>query len=307
MSSSDSSAVRLERTSRSAEIALYGVYEISKFLTSPHKLEVTLARVLHLLSSFLEMRHGLVALLAEDGSIELAADSTGVEESARRYLAELPEQVFGRIVVTQMPLAIPNLREDPLFEGWRPPSWSSPHVEHSLIGVPIKDRGRVIGTLSIDRERTAGDSHELYLDQDVRFLTMIANLLGQTVRLHRMMSRDRERMLQDQRRLEKALEQRDLRDGPQRELGIVGESPVLRTVLDKVRLVARSQSTVMLRGESGTGKELFAHALHELSPRKDRPFITLNCAALPESVLESELFGHEKGAFTGASTLRKGR
>ncbi len=296
---------RRARASRSAEIALYGVYEISKFLTAPLKLEVTLARVLHLLSSFLDMRHGLIALFAEDGALELVVDSTGIAESARRYYAEFPEQVFGRIVVTQMPLIIDNLSDDPLFEDCPLPSWTVLGNHYSFIGVPIKDRGRVIGALSIDRDRRC-DEHDIYFDQDIRFLTMIANLLGQTIRLHRVMARDRERLMNDQRRLEKALEQKEPPTAPA-PLGIVGDSPPLRAVLQKLRVVARSHSTVMLRGESGTGKELFARAVHELSPRKERAFITLNCAALPESVLESELFGHEKGAFTGASGLRKGR
>jgi len=89
--------------------------------------------------------------------------------------------------------------------------------------------------------------------------------------------------------------------------GIVGSSPSVSAVIDKIRIVAKSRSTVLLRGESGTGKELFAAAIHNLSPRHSKPFVKLNCAALPESVLESELFGHERGAFTGAANLRKGR
>ena len=306
MAQSPARAGRAYSGARSAEIALYGVYEISKFLTAPAPLENTLAQVLHLLSSFLDMRRGHIALLAEDGSLDVVADSTGNEESARRYFAGLPEQVIGRIVVTQMPLVIENVRDDSLFETASAPAWIASDAEISFIGVPIKDRGQVVGTLTIDRERNSGQAPEFCFDHDVRFLTMVANLLGQTVRLHRVLARDRSRLLRDQRRLEKALEQSQEPQDVQ-PVGIVGESPALRAVLDKVRLVARSHSTVMLRGESGTGKELFARALHDMSPRKDRPFVTLNCAALPEGVLESELFGHEKGAFTGATALRKGR
>jgi Nif-specific regulatory protein len=293
--------------SRSAQIALYGVYEISKFLTAPTPIEGMLSQVLQLLSSFMDMRHGLIAVLDDEGALDLAADSSGLEKSARRYFAQLPEQVIGRIVVTQMPLVVESVREEPLFEHGCPPAWSEGKGEISFIGVPIKDRGRVIGTLTIDRERTPGEGPDFYFDHDVRFLTMVANLLGQTIRLHRIMASDRQRMLQDQRRLERALQ---LRSEEPLELlppGIIGESTALRAVLNKVKLVARSHSTVMLRGESGTGKELFARALHDLSPRKLRPFVTLNCAALPESVLESELFGHEKGSFTGATAQRKGR
>ena len=136
---------------------------------------------------------------------------------------------------------------------------------------------------------------------------MIANLMGQTVRLHEVIARDRERLMTEQSRLAKELSATRATDREPRQQGILGESEAIRSVLDKIKIVARTNSTVLLRGESGTGKELFARATHDLSPRKKGPFIKLNCAALPESVLESELFGHEKGSFTGALAQRKGR
>jgi Nif-specific regulatory protein len=137
---------------------------------------------------------------------------------------------------------------------------------------------------------------------------MVANLLGQTVRLQRLIASDRERLMGEQRRLEKTLEHAVPPSRAQPLAGgIVGNAPTIRAVLEKVRRVAGSQSTVLLRGESGTGKELFARAVHEFSSRSKGPFVAVNCAALAESVLESELFGHEKGAFTGAVSQRKGR
>ncbi|WP_437877796.1 nif-specific transcriptional activator NifA [Sorangium sp. So ce513] len=293
------------RAARSANVALYGVYEISKLLTEPARLEVTLAKVLQLLSSFLDMRRGLIALLGDDGTPEVVVGSGWSEATAKRYFEHLPEQAIGRIVVTRMPLVVENMKDDPLFQSWDFSEWESADCDFSFIGVPIKDRGHVIGTLTIDRERT--DQAEFGFDDDVRFLTMIANLLGQTVRLQRLIVRDRERLIEEQHRLEKLVERSAPRGAGERPTGIVGDSAAIRAVLDTIRIVARSHSTVLLRGESGTGKELFARALHDLSPRKDRPFVTVNCAALPEGVLESELFGHEKGAFTGAAAQRKGR
>ena len=88
---------------------------------------------------------------------------------------------------------------------------------------------------------------------------------------------------------------------------IVGKSAALRKVLDQIAIVAPTQSTVLLHGETGTGKELFARAIHNLSPRRERTFVRLNCAAIPSGLVESELFGHEKGAFTGALMQKKGR
>jgi DNA-binding NtrC family response regulator len=97
------------------------------------------------------------------------------------------------------------------------------------------------------------------------------------------------------------------RRGLQQRTGIIGESPAIQEVLVKIEQMAPSSSTVLVQGESGTGKELVAKGIHDLSPRRGRPFIAVNCAALPETLLESELFGHEKGAFTGAAERRLGR
>jgi Nif-specific regulatory protein len=288
---------------RSPEIALYGVYELSKLLTATAQLEVTLARVLQLLSSFLDVRNGLIALLGEDGSPEVVVGSDCSPATAKRYFEALPERAIGHMVVAQMPLVVRNVADDPLFEGWSSSEWGTPDTGLAFVGVPIKDRGRVIGSLTIDRG--GRDSH-LRLDDDVRFLTMVANLVGQTVRLHRLVATDRERLLDTQHRLQKAVEWM-APEGRSAHDGIVGDSSAIHKVLERIRIVAKGHSAVLLRGESGTGKQLFAKALHDLSPRRDRAFVNVNCAALAESVLESELFGHEKGAFTGATATRKGR
>jgi Nif-specific regulatory protein len=137
---------------------------------------------------------------------------------------------------------------------------------------------------------------------------MVANLIGQTVKLHRVVARDRDRLIEESHRLQKEITKLQPPSPAKAKIsGIIGDSPQIRAVMDKIAIVARSNATMLLRGESGTGKELFARALHEMSPRASHAFVKVNCAALAESVLESELFGHEKGAFTGAINLRKGR
>lgn len=293
------------RNNNRAAISLLGVYEISKLLTAPARIESTLSRVLQLLSSFMEMRHGLIALLNADGAPDMVVGAGWSETTAKRYFDRLPERAIGRIVATKMPLVIERMRRDPLFESWDFSEWGAAEGDSSFIGVPIRDRGEVIGTLTIDREM--GEVPYFTFDEDVRFLTMVANLLGQTVRLQRLIARDRERLMGEAHRLEKAVEHTAPADHVQHSSGIIGTTPAIRSVLDKVKRVARSHSNVLLRGESGTGKELFAKALHDLSPRHKAPFVAVNCAALAESVLESELFGHEKGSFTGALSQRKGR
>ena len=289
-----------------AEMALGGVYEISKLLASPNRLEPTLSGVLALLSSFLDMRHGLIALLDPDGKAEVVVGSGWSEANATRYFERLPERAIGQIVVTKMPLVIPDISQDPLFSGADLKDFEKKDGENiSFIGVPIKQGDTVLGTLTIDRAWVK--ERPVPYDTDVRFLTMIANLVGQTLRLHKVVSQDRERLLAEQARLAKE-RQPAAKGRPNATIeGIIGGSMALQAVIEKVRIVAKSRSTIMLRGETGTGKELFANAIHNLSPRRKGPFVKLNCAALPESVLESELFGHEKGSFTGAVNQRKGR
>ena len=288
-----------------AEIALHGVYEISKILAIPSGLETTLSNVLKLLSSFLEMRHGIIALLDDSGASRIVVGVGWNEENAKSHFDRIPERAIGQIVTTKMPVVIENVANSPLFADWQAAEQGKIGSTVSFIGVPIKERDRVIGTLTIDR--VWDGSADFRFDEDVRFLAMIANLVGQTVRLHEVVARDRERLMTEQSRLAKELSATRATDREPRQQGILGESEAIRSVLDKIKIVARTNSTVLLRGESGTGKELFARATHDLSPRKKGPFIKLNCAALPESVLESELFGHEKGSFTGALAQRKGR
>jgi Nif-specific regulatory protein len=288
-----------------AEIALHGVYEVSKVLASPARLETTLSNVLGVLSSFMDMHHGIIALLNAEGLPDIAVGTGWTEETAKQHFQRLPERAVGQIVTTKMPVVIENIKQSPLFAGWWEAEWGHSTAMVSFIGVPIKVRDKVIGTITLDR---VWDRHATFgMDHDVRFLAMIANLVGQTIRLHDVVGRDRERLMTEQRRLEKEL---SLVGKPGRGAAssdIIGESEAIRAVVEKINIVARSHSTVLLRGESGTGKELFARATHDLSPRHDGPFIKVNCAALPESMLESELFGHEKGAFTGALAQRKGR
>jgi Nif-specific regulatory protein len=295
------------RMSDLSESALVGVYEVSKLLASPNRLERTLAGVLALLSSFLDMRHGLFALLDKDGAPETVVGTGWSEGNAKAYFERLPERAVGQLVATKMPLVVENVLASPLFEGSDLSEWGPEDGQpFSLVGVPIKEGDKVVGTLTIDRPLS--DRSSVRFDHDVRFLTMIANLVGQTVRLHKLIARDRERLMLENARLGKSDRPAVVESAKIEGInGIVGGSPAVRAVVEKIRVVAKSRSTVLLRGESGTGKELFAAAIHNLSPRRSKPFVKLNCAALPESVLESELFGHERGAFTGAANMRKGR
>ncbi|CDX34976.1 Nif-specific regulatory protein [Mesorhizobium plurifarium] len=289
-------------------IPLRGIYEISEILTAPTRLEITLGNVVNVLSSFVQMRHGAMVVLDAEGELEIAATAGNNQAPQSDWRHVIPQSVVDRIVATGTPLVLHDVSKSELFQAGLQTTSSSATIPVTFIGVPIEAGDEILGTLSIDR---VGDrAASVRCDEDVSFLTMVANLVGRTIRLHRMLSTDRQRLVEEQRRPEKWVHEKETRPARHSHVkidGIIGESPALKQVLETVAVVARTNSTVLLRGESGTGKEFFAQAIHKLSPRSKKAFVKLNCAALPESVLESELFGHEKGAFTGAVSQRAGR
>jgi Nif-specific regulatory protein len=292
----------------SADTALLGVYEISKILTAPARLEQALVNVVSVLSSFLDMKLGMIAILDQHGDPEIVATSGWISHDRSKPIDTLPAKVIDRLVATGMPVIVEDVTRDALFATAAETITQAVGPRVSFLAVAIKSDNHVVGTLSI--YRTSEEFIAYTFDADLRLLTMIANLIGQTVKLHRMFSADRQRLLNECSTLEKALVSclpKEIRGERPDVAGIVGESPAIMEVLDTIAVVAKSNSTVLLRGESGTGKELFARAVHDLSRRKAKPFVKVNCAALPESVLESELFGHERGAFTGAVAQRAGR
>ncbi len=295
----------------STALSLVSIYEISKILCSSLDLERTLRDVLNLLSSYLQMRRGMVALKGPDGHLNVLAAAGMSPMAVRHGAARLPRGVAERIISSEMPFVAPNVAEDPMLADHQA-MMSPPDDDErvSFIGVPVKTTGKPFGVLAVDRVWTPDNLANF--EADVRFLVMVANLIGQAVKLHRSVADDRELLLADSLRQQKALDQpaAPRMSGPSDPLigeNVIGVSGAMRQVFAQVHQVAPSRSTVLLRGESGTGKELIARAVHDLSRVKDGPFIKVNCAALPETLLESELFGHDKGAFTGATQDRKGR
>jgi len=282
-----------------ANLELSAIYEVSKILNSSLDLRQTLTEVMRILSSHLEMRRGSVCLLDGEGDLALiAAYGMSLDEMERGHYKS-GEGIVGAILKSGMPAVVPNLAEEPLFLNRTESRSDAEEMVISLVGVPIKAGGDAIGVLSIDRVSDEGPTRGF--DADVRFLTMVANLIGQMVRLQNAVAEERRHMMAEKFRLQKEVK------ADYRVDAVVGSSAKMREVLAQVHRVAPFRSTVLLRGESGTGKELVARAIHNLSPRREGAFIRVNCAALPETLLESELFGHERGAFTGAQRDHKGR
>jgi Nif-specific regulatory protein len=244
------------------------------------------------------MQRGMVSLVQPSGDLHVV-EATGMSaEAVRRGRFRKGEGITGKILGTGVPMVVPNVAKEPLFLNRTESRSLAEGRVVAFIGVPIKVGRETVGVLSVDRELKDEPGN---FEADVRFLAMVANLIGQTTRLHNNVAAEREELIRRQQRLQKELHGKYSLDN------VIGHSKRMQDVFAEVHQAAPGRSTVLLRGESGTGKEVIARSVHYLSPRKDAPFIKVNCAALSETLLESELFGHEKGSFTGATQERKGR
>jgi Nif-specific regulatory protein len=291
-------AITVKSPEKQGNLELFAIYEISKILSSSLDLPKTLREVLNVLSSYLKMHRGTVSLVHDADELHVIGASGLSDEAVRRGRYRAGEGVTGRILKTGMPMVVPDIAKEPLFLNRTGARDLSDDQKTAFVGVPIKIGRKTIGVLSVDRDVSRQSPN---FQRDVRFLSMVANLIGQSVRLHHSVAAEREQLMQEKSRLQKELH------GKYSLKNVIGQSKRMQEVFAEVHQVAPGRSTVLLRGESGTGKEVIARAIHSLSPRKDGPFIRVNCAALTETLLESELFGHEKGAFTGATQERKGR
>ena len=272
----------MARSSASQEVL--ALYEVSKILTASLEAKKAIRQSLSVLSSFLGMHRGMVVVRheseEEDGLQVMAAPELSLEE------AERTKETRKSIVRQVMKTGMPQVAEE---EGG---------TRVSLLAVPIAVDGQVLGALGVERpekEKPGG------VADDLKVLTMVARLMGQALRLASTVEAERRALLQEKENLKAELSRK------YSIANVIGRSKRMQEVFAQVYRAAEGKATVLLRGESGTGKEALARAIHYLSPRKSGPFVKLNCAALPETLLESELFGHEKGAFTGALAERKGR
>jgi Nif-specific regulatory protein len=283
---------------RFADLELITVYEISKLLSSSLDFEPSVRGVLKLLMTNLQMHRGVASMVQEPGRLHIVGAVGISPEQARAIHYSAGEGVTGKVLQSGSPIVVPDIAKEPLFQN-RLGRETAELEGVSFIAVPIRAGSEALGVLSVDRR--AGSPRPISFERDVRILTLVANLIGQTWKLHRAVAADRQALIEEKQRLQKELQ------GKYHIRSVIGDSKRMQQVFSEVHQAAPGNATVLLRGESGTGKEAIAHAIHYLSRRKDGPFVKVNCAALPETLLESELFGHEKGAFTGATAERKGR
>jgi len=275
---------------------LSALLEVSQALASTPDLPAALERVLEILDRELGMKRGAIALLNEAGDDLAIQYAHGMSEGERRRgRYRLDEGITGKVVSTGKPVVVPQVSKEPLFLNRTRKRAAG--QEESFICVPIKDRRRTVGALSI----IYPFKQQRQFDDSLKLLAIVATLITQSLRFAHLVEQEKAQLQDENALLKRELQEKyDFRN-------IIGTSKEMREVYEQVAQVAHTNTTVLIRGESGTGKELVAHAIHYNSPRAAKPFVKVSCAALPESLIESELFGHEKGSFTGAHMRKRGR
>jgi Nif-specific regulatory protein len=276
------------------------LHELAPAMASAANQNAAMALLLERLDVALEPHSGIIALRdgeASDAPLAVAA-ATGVPwQAARRLRYRLGEGIIGRVVQTGRPIVVPRVSQEPLFLNRTGVATRAGVSDATFICVPIQCGRQTVGAIGLTLPHRSGQDVEAL----TRFLGVIATLLGQTVRVFRLQQAERARLTDENAQLRQELRERyDFRH-------IIGNSRPMQELYAQIAQVARSNTTVLIRGESGCGKELIAHAIHYHSARASKPFIKVNCGALPEGLVESELFGHEAGAFTDARSLKKGR
>jgi Nif-specific regulatory protein len=280
---------------RASELRL--LFEVSQALNgSTTEISDHLEQALTLMAKYTGMMRGAFYMVNPNGEIVMEAAFGHNSTARKRARYKSGEGVIGRVTATGQAMVVPNVSQEPLFLN-RTKTRDLKKEDIAFICVPIILEGHTIGAISADR--LFGDT--VRLEEDMRLLTVLATLISRAIGVRRDFSSRHEAMIEENRRLQAILNQNF-------KLGkMVGQSKALRNILEEVAQVAATNVTVLIRGESGTGKEMIAGLIHSNSLRAGQPFIKVNCAALPEGLVESELFGHERGAFTGAVTGRKGR
>lgn len=271
--------------------------DINLALAGPRNIRSGLQRALEILAQHDRLLQASVILKDLDsGQLEIVA-SEGLSAEGQRATWSLGEGITGRVVQTGRPVVVPQISQEPMFLHRTGRRRRSGRSDTSFICVPILGPRKPIGAFNVDLSFEKNRDY----DKDLQLFRVVATMFAQAIRVKQLIEAERQRLLDENIHLKEELRERyDFSH-------IVGTSGPMRQVFEQITRVASANTTVLIRGESGTGKELIAHAIHYSSTRAKKPFIKVSCAALPDSLIESELFGYEKGAFTGATARKKGR
>ena len=269
--------------------------EVSQALTGTLNLPAGLYGVLEVLERRCGAVRGAVTLLEEESGLLAVEASLGYPAGRSRVRYRMGEGVTGAVAESGAPAVVPKVSREPRFLH-RAADRAQRTEETTFLCVPIVLDGATAGTLGIELAWHPDREPERW----IKALRIAGAMISQALRIQRLIDLERRKLVEENTQLRQELRER------YEFTHLLGNSGPMRRVFEQIAQVVGTGATVLVRGESGTGKELIAHALHHHSPRAEKPFVRVNCAALPETLVESELFGYERGAFTGAQARRKG-
>lgn len=273
------------------------LYKISQVLVDSADFTASIPVILDTMQNHLKMQRGIITLYDRHVDTIFIHDSFGLsEEEKTRGIYAVGEGVTGKVVEKGKAIVAKRLIQNPDFLNRTQAYPKKGRSKAAFFSLPIIRGQKVLGT--IGAERVYINPH--LLRQDLQLLAMIAAMMAPAVELYMLENIEKVRLENENRRLKNTLKERF------KPSNIIGCSKPMQDIYQLIHKVAATKATVLILGESGVGKELVATAIHYNSPSADGPFIKANCAAFPESLAESELFGHEKGAFTGAIATHKG-
>ena len=282
----------MNEINKSPDLEMVVLQEISSAIVNERNGTALLRHILDVLYRRMKMLRGTFTI--RRGNDLMIEASHGLDEQEmKRGHYHVGEGITGHVAETGRPHVIEDISRDSRFLNRTRTRKSGEKV--AFICVPIIHLQQVIGTLSIDRPV----DRETDLERDQKLLEIVGNIVGDALAASLQAHEERAALMAENEKLRQLL---TTNPGE-----LIGNCRPMLQVYEQIRQVAPSDATVLIRGSSGTGKELVARAVVNLSGRKDKPLVTLNCAAMPENLLESELFGHEKGSFTGATARRIGR
>lgn len=288
-------SLELEPEVQSLELLV--IHEAANVLVHSLTTEAAIQTILRLLSQLIGLNRGRVVLPDKNGDLNICYAYGLTKEERARGRYHLGEGVTGQVMRSGRGMVIQDIDQEPLYQMRAVSRSTLPQETVAFLAVPIMHQEVPIGVLATHRLRR----RQRAFDRDIMLLNIVATFIAYLLTIESLVSEKTANLHQENHALRQQLEK--TLHHPH---GILGDSSVLKEALQQAIAVAETQATVLLTGESGTGKERFARMIHLASPRQDGPFMAINCAAIPENLLESELFGHEKGAFTGAVALKKG-
>ncbi len=273
------------------------VNEVAKVLSRGFDFDSAIDSILKTLYSYWDANLSFVAIYDPEARALRIVKAFGFSDrEIKRGIFKKGEGATGKVFKSGIPVVLTDLPSNPAFLN-RTRIGDKLTGDETFMAVPIKVGGDIVGVLAVIKPFGSKES----IERGLETLMILGTLIGMFYRLSERMKEERQEWEEEKKLLTEELRKTYSIHG------IVGESERIKGLIEVIKKVAETDSTVLITGESGTGKSLIAKAIHFMSHRKESPFVTINCAAIPETLLEAELFGYEKGAFTGAHSSKKGK